>query len=583
MNAGESLLSGVARLAWRAGIELSAQAAIAIALVLLAALALRRAAPRVRYALWLVVLLRLALPLPLSSPLGLLTRGSQPPGPAPAAPALQVTAVSRPAVPGDAAPETRDRGGVEPLPLAGLAIWAAGASFLAALALVRSAGTRRAIRRAARPPGALRDELAALARNVGLKRLPEVRVVGAADGLSAPAVFGLVRPVVLLPAATGTLWTAEERRAVLMHELVHLRRLDHLVHAVQAFVRCIYFFHPLVWLLNARLAVERELACDDEVVGRTGRPRAYARALLRLAENRRTPALAVAGVGMAERPLSLPRRLERMTDGRLFSSAGRVRRSAAVAAAVLFALASIAAATSRTGSGPRLVSASDPLIDTEILYARAASPGSPAEPAQGEIRWGRQIAAGPPPDGRALRDFDRDILFRVRVDREGRVREVERLRGAEPEIDRSYRRYVRSFRFEPATLDGEPVEATMLIRFAPARRPGSSAPVMPGTEGVSGPWLDRKIEPVYPKKARDAGIGGKVILRCTVDRDGWTREIEVLRAPETDPGFTEAAIAAVSGWRYRPALLDGAPVESRMTIAVSFTLSGEKESAAGEL
>ena len=97
-----------------------------------------------------------------------------------------------------------------------------------------------------------------------------------------PFTFGLRKPVIVLPE-TATLWSTEERRAVLTHELSHVARRDVFWQFLTAFCCAIYWFHPLVWFTAWRLRVEREIACDDLVVLAGEEAPVYASILLRLA------------------------------------------------------------------------------------------------------------------------------------------------------------------------------------------------------------------------------------------------------------------------------------------------------------
>ena len=92
-----------------------------------------------------------------------------------------------------------------------------------------------------------------------------------------------------------------ELNAILLHELAHLRRRDDWTNLVQKIVGALLFFHPAVWWIEKKLALEREMACDDMVLAetKTTSPRAYAECLVALAEKsflRRGVALAQAAV-----------------------------------------------------------------------------------------------------------------------------------------------------------------------------------------------------------------------------------------------------------------------------------------------
>ena len=77
-----------------------------------------------------------------------------------------------------------------------------------------------------------------------------------------------------------------------------------------------------------------------------------------------------------------------------------------------------------------------------------------------------------------------------------------------------------------------------------------------------------RSEPVYPPEARAANVQGSVEVLATIGKDGVPRDLRVTRG---QPQLAAAAIAAISRWRYRPAMLNGQPEESLITITVNFT------------
>lgn len=173
----------------------------------------------------------------------------------------------------------------------------------------------RWIARAARPltDPAWRGLLTQSSREIGLSR--PVTLLRS-PGPAMPMTWGIRRPVVLLPADADR-WPADRRRGVLLHELAHVRRHDVLTQLVARLACAVYWFHPLVWIAAAQLRVERERACDDQVLCAGARASEYAGHLLELARSLRVaPATSLASVAMARRSQLATRLLDVLDAGR---------------------------------------------------------------------------------------------------------------------------------------------------------------------------------------------------------------------------------------------------------------------------
>ena len=135
------------------------------------------------------------------------------------------------------------------------------------------------------------------------------------DGPIMPMTWGVFHPVVLLPADDFDS-TIEQRLDVLRHELAHVRRYDCLTQLVGQLACALHWFNPFAWVAARELRVERERACDDEVLRAGAKASDYADYLLRVARSTRiVGAAALGGLAMA-RPSQMAGRLLAVLDDR---------------------------------------------------------------------------------------------------------------------------------------------------------------------------------------------------------------------------------------------------------------------------
>jgi len=129
-----------------------------------------------------------------------------------------------------------------------------------------------------------------------------------------PLTVGWLRPRILLPADWRE-WEPAKLAAVLAHERTHVRRADWGIALLAGVNRCIFWFHPLAWWLERRLAVLAEQACDDAALLEMGSREPYAQALLDMAEAVRTGQGRLVWEAMAMAKASEVRmRIERILD-----------------------------------------------------------------------------------------------------------------------------------------------------------------------------------------------------------------------------------------------------------------------------
>jgi len=167
--------------------------------------------------------------------------------------------------------------------------------------------------------------------------------VSVSDQVSIPAAIGIFAPTVIFPSWAWRELPAEELNAILLHELAHLRRWDDWTNLAQQFTKALLFFHPAVWWIESKLALEREMACDAFVVEKTANASAYARCLVSLAEHsitRRTFSLAHAAVGKVKQISVRVSQVLEIQSGRLLPSRALLAAAFAGATAVLIVGAS---------------------------------------------------------------------------------------------------------------------------------------------------------------------------------------------------------------------------------------------------
>jgi uncharacterized protein (TIGR03435 family) len=280
------------------------------AVVAVAALMLRRHSPRLRYWLWLAASVKFLIPFSLLIATG--ARVHLPPD----TPGLHATTVRQVSLYFSPAALSAPANTVFPWAQSFSAIWIAGAIFL----LIRWARHWIASRQTARI--ALRIDL----------DFP-VPTFAAAAALE-PGIFGIVHPILLLPENLRDELTREQFEAILAHESRHIQFRDNLTAALHMLVETLFWFHPLVWWIGARLTDERERDCDEAALRCGSRPADYARGIVSVCQNyAESPLLCASGISGAD----LKKRIREIMAWRgslRISRAGQAILAAAALAAV---------------------------------------------------------------------------------------------------------------------------------------------------------------------------------------------------------------------------------------------------------
>lgn len=273
-----------------------------------------------RYGLWLLVVVKLALPPSFTLPTGLLGRIELAPEVLvqPVASGMMKLETTAPLddFVGSATPEAPPMVAMDPEALLSIEAllfvgWLALVGWLLGLLMVRYARLHRDIRRASSVSPELQERVAQCRARLKITVPVRVRY---SRRVSGPLICGVRRPVLMLPPNLAEELTEERLESILCHELVHVKRRDAFVSWLQSILQILFFFHPMVWFANRMIRRVRELAVDQAVLF-TSEVRAahYSETLIRVAEmayRRSEPVICFAG--LSESGSALKERISHM-------------------------------------------------------------------------------------------------------------------------------------------------------------------------------------------------------------------------------------------------------------------------------
>jgi hypothetical protein len=251
------------------------------------------------------------------------------------------------------------------------ALWA-GLSLLRGVQLLLSALALRRIARNA-VPVVLAKELMSIHPRFTLCTSTEV---------DRPSVAGFFSPQILIPPALLETLSPAELQQVLLHETEHLRRRDDWTNLLQKLALVLFPLNPVLLWVERRMCLERELACDDRVLAKTGRPKAYAMCLTNLAEQSLLHRGLSLALGVLGRQSELSRRVHRILAGASRPAMGP-RQTAVAMAVLLVALA---------GGGLQLARSPELIAFSPIQPVEPSSVAALNAPVLGQARFQPVVA-----------------------------------------------------------------------------------------------------------------------------------------------------------------------------------------------
>jgi beta-lactamase regulating signal transducer with metallopeptidase domain len=354
MNAVVEILNAAGQAFVEFALPMLIQSCVLIVILLAVDAVLRRKVRAVfRYWIWMLVLVKLVLPPSLGSPVSvgtwfgetletpavaLLESEPQPaelspmisallsgPDPRTAEPIIvppSTTAASTAPVEASK-PQTPIPTPVVPLSWQGLMLltWAVVVLALTLLLIQRAFFVRGLLGQSEEASRDMLNELENCCRRLGLRRAVRLRL---SPNATSPAVCGLLRPVILIPQSIAPRLQSHDLRAVLLHELAHVKRGDLWVNLIQTLLQIAYFYNPLLWLANAMIRRTREQAVDETVLVAMGETaRQYPEILVNIAKLAftRRPALSLRLIGVVESKSALTARIQHILTRPLPTSA----------------------------------------------------------------------------------------------------------------------------------------------------------------------------------------------------------------------------------------------------------------------
>lgn len=210
--------------------------------------------------------------------------------------------------------------GLPPVPIY---VWIGIAALLVLMRLFRSVTLRRIVGRARPAPRRVRELVSDMAGVMGLPSPPETLTT---ESRISPMVWCGVRPKLVIPEDLWASLDDDSRRAVIAHELAHLKRRDHILHWVAALVGAAYWWHPAAWWARRKMNEEAEASCDAWVTSLfPRRRRAYAEALLVTSSFLGSPAYhAGPALGVVNGRTKLARRITMVMTQRTAPNASKI-------------------------------------------------------------------------------------------------------------------------------------------------------------------------------------------------------------------------------------------------------------------
>jgi TonB family protein len=377
-----------------------------------------------------------------------------------------------------------------------------------------------------------------------------------------PVTFGVLKPVVLLPIALKAADPAAQR-AVVAHELHHVKRRDWGWVVAEEMIRSAFWFHPAMWWLVSRVQLARETVVDELSILATNARRTYLDTLLAFADD----------TGLASSPAFSARRhlFHRIM---LLSKEGEMSSIHIAVGSCVLVLALGAVSYSAVEAFPLYGG-------VEQVQAPPRDPISPDIHLRTAVEYWEKAK-----DTSLTREQKRDTILKgiAATDRALSIAPYHRdalvwksalLRLQALDADRAQRdvlvqqaEVLRKIALALSEPSQAGAQTGMAMPESYKRVVEQLNPVQIGGE-IKAPKKLHDVRPAYPPMAQSERVQGVVIVEAVLDATGRVADVRVLRSI---PLLDEAALEAVRQWQFEPPLVDGQPRAVMMTATVNFKL-----------
>jgi bla regulator protein BlaR1 len=296
------------------------------------------------------------------------------------------------------------------------------------------------------------EALRRVERTLGASRRLEMRSSAAS---LEPGIFGIVRPILLWPDGMSARLGDAHLEAILAHEVRHVHRRDNLAAAIHMLVEAIFWFYPLVWWLGSRLLLERERACDEEVLESGGDRQVYAESILKVCQfcvaSPLTCLSGVAGGDLKKRMVyimteRIPHKLD-IGKKLLLGSVGL----AALAVPIAFGL--VSGTPARAGSAVILATPS----------TASADDAAPVSVPQGEMsgRIAKKVSPQYPEEAKKAH-IQGEVILDAMIGKNGEVEKLVVVSGP-PQLAPAAIEGVKQWKYHPYLVNGQAVEVKTRI------------------------------------------------------------------------------------------------------------------------